>query len=208
MYESDYIPQQYFPNSMPYYIPHQLMYEQPIPTYSPSYQPKPASPTSNALSSTPPAPTKQIQQPYYAQPLDQPLEQPVLNHPMDPSFEQQPLDMPAYWPEAANWNQMMPPQFQPANAVFTPPMFGMNPPKRVFSFVSMTHSKTKKRHRRRYDEIDRVYKCSHQNCSKSYGTLNNLNAHILMQSHGPKRSAFEFKDMAARRSSDALQPTL
>lgn len=54
---------------------------------------------------------------------------------------------------------------------------------------------SKKRPRRRYDEIERLYPCSWAGCTKSYGTLNHLNAHVAMQKHGPKRSPSEFKDM-------------
>jgi hypothetical protein len=46
----------------------------------------------------------------------------------------------------------------------------------------------KKRPRRRYDEIERLYQCSWPDCSKAYGTLNHLNAHVTMQKHGSKRS--------------------
>ncbi|KAN0061699.1 hypothetical protein ACQY0O_005691 [Thecaphora frezii] len=53
----------------------------------------------------------------------------------------------------------------------------------------------KKRPRRRYDEIERLYPCKWPGCTKSYGTLNHLNAHVAMQKHGPKRSPTEFKDM-------------
>ncbi|EPQ28559.1 uncharacterized protein PFL1_03863 [Pseudozyma flocculosa PF-1] len=53
----------------------------------------------------------------------------------------------------------------------------------------------KKRPRRRYDEIERLYPCKWPGCTKSYGTLNHLNAHVAMQKHGPKRSPSEFKDM-------------
>ncbi|SNX84450.1 related to putative C2H2 transcriptional regulator [Melanopsichium pennsylvanicum] len=56
-------------------------------------------------------------------------------------------------------------------------------------------SANKKRPRRRYDEIERLYPCSWPGCTKSYGTLNHLNAHVAMQKHGPKRSPSEFKDM-------------
>ncbi|KAI0229061.1 hypothetical protein L0F63_004719 [Massospora cicadina] len=105
-----------------------------------------------------------------------------------------PLEFPTCFTDSTHWNPMMPPQPDPLL-----PMFGIQPSKRVFSFVSMSHTKAKKRHRRRYEEIDRVYKCRFPACSKSYGTLNNLNAHILMQGHGPKRSAFEFKDLNPRR---------
>jgi hypothetical protein len=45
----------------------------------------------------------------------------------------------------------------------------------------------KKRPRRRYDEIERLYGCGWNGCEKSYGTLNHLNAHVAMQKHGEKR---------------------
>lgn len=57
-----------------------------------------------------------------------------------------------------------------------------------YSFVSLPGNAVKKRPRRRYDEIERLYQCSWPNCAKAYGTLNHLNAHITMQKHGPKRS--------------------
>lgn len=33
-----------------------------------------------------------------------------------------------------------------------------------------------------------MYKCGWQGCEKAYGTLNHLNAHVTMQSHGLKRT--------------------
>lgn len=33
-----------------------------------------------------------------------------------------------------------------------------------------------------------MYKCGYQGCPKAYGTLNHLNAHVTMQTHGTKRS--------------------
>lgn len=33
-----------------------------------------------------------------------------------------------------------------------------------------------------------MYKCGWQGCEKAYGTLNHLNAHVTMQSHGNKRT--------------------
>ena len=53
----------------------------------------------------------------------------------------------------------------------------------------------KKRPRRRHDEIDRVYNCSWNGCTKSYGTLNHLNAHVMMQKHGPKRLPHQFREI-------------
>lgn len=32
-----------------------------------------------------------------------------------------------------------------------------------------------------------MYKCGWHGCEKAYGTLNHLNAHVTMQSHGAKR---------------------
>lgn len=49
-------------------------------------------------------------------------------------------------------------------------------------------SQQHKRPRRRYEEIERMYKCGWQGCEKAYGTLNHLNAHVTMQSHGAKRT--------------------
>ncbi|KAJ1957597.1 hypothetical protein IWQ62_005053 [Dispira parvispora] len=67
------------------------------------------------------------------------------------------------------------------------------PPKKEFSFISIPGINTKKRPRRRYEEIERLYSCNWPECDKSYGTLNHLNAHIVMQKHGPKRHPSEFK---------------
>lgn len=36
-------------------------------------------------------------------------------------------------------------------------------------------------------QIERLYECNYPGCTKGYGTLNHLNAHITMQKHGPKR---------------------
>ncbi|KAH7088348.1 C2H2 transcription factor-like protein [Paraphoma chrysanthemicola] len=52
-----------------------------------------------------------------------------------------------------------------------------------------------KRPRRRYEEIERMYKCGWNGCEKAYGTLNHLNAHVTMQSHGQKRTPEEFKEI-------------
>ena len=58
----------------------------------------------------------------------------------------------------------------------------------TYSFVSLPGNAVKKRPRRRYDEIERLYACSWPDCTKQYGTLNHLNAHITMQKHGSKRN--------------------
>ena len=37
--------------------------------------------------------------------------------------------------------------------------------------------------------------CSWPDCTKAYGTLNHLNAHVTMQKHGAKRTPAEFKEL-------------
>jgi hypothetical protein len=66
---------------------------------------------------------------------------------------------------------------------------------KTYSFVSLPGNAVRKRPRRRYDEIERLYKCSWPDCTKTYGTLNHLNAHVVMQRHGSKRSPNEFKEL-------------
>ncbi|KAA8573037.1 hypothetical protein EYC84_003577 [Monilinia fructicola] len=65
----------------------------------------------------------------------------------------------------------------------------------VYSFVPIPGAQQHKRPRRRYEEIERMYKCGWQGCEKAYGTLNHLNAHVTMQSHGSKRTPEEFKEI-------------
>ena len=55
------------------------------------------------------------------------------------------------------------------------------------TFVPNGGSGPKKRPRRRFDEIERLYTCGWNGCEKAYGTLNHLNAHVAMQKHGIKR---------------------
>ncbi len=151
-----------------------------------------------------------------------------------------------------------PPQSHSSPAKQPAPISGLRPPpqgsaggtprtggnnSKTYSFVSLPGNAVKKRPRRRYDEIERLYQCkcvaspvifafvhrvvplmstyvysgrsiifctftltcdltmsgrltetrpfyddSWPNCSKAYGTLNHLNAHVTMQRHGSKRS--------------------
>ena len=55
------------------------------------------------------------------------------------------------------------------------------------TFVPLGGPAPKKRPRRRFDEIERLYTCGWNGCEKAYGTLNHLNAHVAMQKHGEKR---------------------
>lgn len=66
---------------------------------------------------------------------------------------------------------------------------------KVYSFMPLESVFQQKRPRRKFNEIERLYKCNYQNCTKAYGTLNHLNAHISMQEHGPKRLPVEFKEL-------------
>jgi hypothetical protein len=54
---------------------------------------------------------------------------------------------------------------------------------KIYSFVAIPGTNQKKRPRRRYDEIERLYHCNWPTCTKAYGTLNHLNAHVSMQKH-------------------------
>lgn len=68
-------------------------------------------------------------------------------------------------------------------------------PTQVYSFVPIPGAQQHKRPRRRYEEIERMYKCGWNGCEKAYGTLNHLNAHVTMQAHGQKRTPEEFKEI-------------
>ncbi|KAJ5176045.1 Zinc finger C2H2 [Penicillium canariense] len=72
---------------------------------------------------------------------------------------------------------------------------GPRPASQVYSFVPIPGAQQHKRPRRRYEEIERMYKCGWNGCEKAYGTLNHLNAHVTMQSHGAKRTPEEFKEI-------------
>lgn len=55
-----------------------------------------------------------------------------------------------------------------------------------------------------------MYKCGWNGCEKAYGTLNHLNAHVTMQSHGSKRTPEEFKEIrkewkARKKEEDAAR---
>lgn len=63
-----------------------------------------------------------------------------------------------------------------------------HPLSQVYSFVPIPGATQNKRPRRRFEEIERMYKCGWNGCEKAYGTLNHLNAHVTMQSHGAKRT--------------------
>ncbi|KAG8808137.1 hypothetical protein FRC17_004116 [Serendipita sp. 399] len=64
-----------------------------------------------------------------------------------------------------------------------------------YSFIALPGNTVRKRPRRKFEEITRNYACNWPDCAKAYGTLNHLNAHVIMQKHGPKRTPAEFKEL-------------
>ncbi|KAG7402658.1 C2H2 finger domain transcription factor CON7 [Fusarium oxysporum f. sp. rapae] len=82
-----------------------------------------------------------------------------------------------------------------------PPAYAQNPASmlpqsrinKAYPFVHGPPVPGKRRPRRHPDKIDRIYKCGWNGCEKAYGTLNHLNAHVTMQSHGQRRTPDEFK---------------
>ncbi|KAH8984038.1 hypothetical protein EDB92DRAFT_1803408 [Lactarius akahatsu] len=66
-------------------------------------------------------------------------------------------------------------------------------------FAALPGDAVKKRPRRRYDKIERIYNCPWTGCTKSYGTLNHLNAHIVMERHGSNRTSAEFQELGKQR---------
>ncbi|KAJ9067330.1 hypothetical protein DSO57_1000243 [Entomophthora muscae] len=66
----------------------------------------------------------------------------------------------------------------------------VKPPKH-FSINIINHS-FQKRPRRRYSEVTRIYPCIHPGCTKAYGALNHLNAHIQALGHGSRRCTKDF----------------
>lgn len=53
--------------------------------------------------------------------------------------------------------------------------------------------KSGRRFRRRYNQIVRKYSCASPGCTKSYGSLNHLNTHIVTKKHGYRKSKADFQ---------------
>ncbi|KAH8879836.1 hypothetical protein GQ53DRAFT_833778 [Thozetella sp. PMI_491] len=101
-------------------------------------------------------------------------------------------------PDWTGYSQQHGTPITPGHHVFpqTPTSNASQPrPNQVYSFVPIPGAQQHKRPRRRYEEIERMYKCGWNGCEKAYGTLNHLNAHVTMQSHGQKRTPEEFKEI-------------
>ncbi|TGO09546.1 hypothetical protein BTUL_0162g00230 [Botrytis tulipae] len=112
----------------------------------------------------------------------------VANHPNHPNVANHPAGMvPTPYTSASPQAQSLPASAgRPSQDARLP---------QIYSFVPIPGSSQQKRPRRRFEEIERMYKCGHQGCEKAYGTLNHLNAHVTMQSHGNKRTPEEFKEI-------------
>lgn len=109
-----------------------------------------------------------------------------------------PSGYPQHWPpQYAGHPHGMPggPYSSPGNGAPGTPASAGPRSGQVYSFVPIPGAQQHKRPRRRYEEIERMYKCGWQGCEKAYGTLNHLNAHVTMQSHGSKRTPEEFKEI-------------
>ncbi|RMJ23926.1 C2H2 transcription factor Con7 [Aspergillus sp. HF37] len=114
-------------------------------------------------------------------------------HPPPPQMYGRPDWPPGY---GAPQHGMPAPYAPPATTVGPSPAVTAGPrPGQVYSFVPIPGAQQHKRPRRRYEEIERMYKCGWNGCEKAYGTLNHLNAHVTMQSHGNKRTPEEFKEI-------------
>ncbi|KAL8243692.1 hypothetical protein R6Q59_009950 [Mikania micrantha] len=142
-------------------------------------------------------------------PIDPSISQASPTYPPYSPYGPQPgQEMPPYPPHQAQhmyrppheWGSYppqhgMPGQYQHPPVQGPPPASAPNRPGQVYSFVPIPGAQQHKRPRRRYEEIERMYKCGWNGCEKAYGTLNHLNAHVTMQSHGTKRTPEEFKEI-------------
>lgn len=54
---------------------------------------------------------------------------------------------------------------------------------KIYSFVPLDVIFQQKRPRKKFNEVERLYACTYLDCTKAYGTLNHLNAHVTMQGH-------------------------
>ncbi|KAL0139320.1 hypothetical protein V8B55DRAFT_1588836 [Mucor lusitanicus] len=79
---------------------------------------------------------------------------------------------------------------------------------KIYSFVPLDVIFQQKRPRKKFNEVERLYACTYMDCTKAYGTLNHLNAHVTMQGHGPKRMPIEFKELRRqlKKNRKKLQP--
>lgn len=73
-------------------------------------------------------------------------------------------------------------------------------PVRTNNFIVIVGKEIQKRHRKRYHEVTRNFRCQHPGCNKAYGALNHLNAHLLALGHGRRRKAKEYRPISINES--------
>lgn len=61
------------------------------------------------------------------------------------------------------------------------------------SSVTRIKPKNRKRQRKKFEDVKRLYYCDYQNCNKGYGSLTHLNEHRVIQRHGPRKKIDDFK---------------
>ncbi|OWT36998.1 hypothetical protein J008_04158 [Cryptococcus neoformans] len=123
---------------------------------------------------------------------------PSTNFPGDRAFTFDPLrsSLPPSFPGQIRASYAPPPPVPTAGSDSGGSSNNTNSTNDQMQFMSLsTGHGQKKRPRRRYEEIERLYPCGWNGCEKSYGTLNHLNAHVMTQKHGEKRLPAEFKEM-------------
>ncbi|KAJ5172656.1 Zinc finger C2H2 [Penicillium capsulatum] len=193
----DYLPrpQSYAPNSQPAGAPGMAQATSPFLSSSAS----PPSPNLTSDAALPLDPSLPANSPTYPPPYSpyqpQGHEMSYQGHPPPPHQMYTRPD----WPHGYGQHQhgMPGPYASPATTVGSPSPSpsARSRPGQVYSFVPIPGAQQHKRPRRRYEEIERMYKCGWNGCEKAYGTLNHLNAHVTMQSHGAKRTPEEFKEI-------------
>lgn len=115
---------------------------------------------------------------------------PSTNFPGDRAFTFDPLrsSLPPSFPGQIRASYAPPPPVPTAGSDSGGSSNNANSTGDQMQFMSLsTGPGQKKRPRRRYEEIERLYPCGWNGCEKSYGTLNHLNAHVMTQKHGEKR---------------------
>lgn len=66
-------------------------------------------------------------------------------------------------------------------------------PLATISHPSASSAHTKKRQRKRFEDVERLYYCDFKNCNKGYGSLTHLNEHRVIQKHGARKKIEDFK---------------
>ncbi|KAJ5232933.1 Zinc finger C2H2 [Penicillium chermesinum] len=212
----------------------------PPPTRSPAfpeYLPRPQSYVPNSQPAGPPG-MAQATSPYSSIPLEpspsdaippfrptaRPIPPPTPPYQPGPGHEMQyqghpppPHQMYARpeWPHSYGQHQPGMPHYpSPATTVGSPSPASPagSRPGQVYSFVPIPGAQQHKRPRRRYEEIERMYKCGWNGCEKAYGTLNHLNAHEIRKEwkarkkeEETQRKAIEERERAAAQAAQANQ---